>query len=92
MLTSQKLCNPLGLFGLKSFHGFLILSGRIESIACLAYYLITKMWENFYKKLFQTWQTAVKPSKKHQNILREQTKIQILVHGFLGKYTLTHCF
>ena len=28
----QKLCDHLGLFGLKSCHGFVILGGRIEPI------------------------------------------------------------
>ena len=45
---------PLGLFGLKSFHGFVILGGRIGLIACLMLYLVIKMWENIYKKPYQT--------------------------------------
>ena len=50
MLTSQKLSSPLGLFGLKSFHGFVILGERIEPITCLPFYLVIKMRENLYKK------------------------------------------
>ena len=50
---ADKLKSPLGLFGLKSFYGFVILDGRTESIACLAFYLFIKMWENLYKKLYQ---------------------------------------
>ena len=33
MLTTQKLSSPLGLIGLKSFHGFFIVGGKIEPIA-----------------------------------------------------------
>ena len=62
---------PLGLFGLKSFHGFVILGGRIERIDCLVFYLVIKMWENLYKKTYQKWQTAVKTFKKHQNVSME---------------------
>lgn len=31
-------------FGLKSFHLFVILNGRLEPFVCLLFYLATKMW------------------------------------------------
>ena len=62
---------PLGLFSLKSFHEFVILGGSIGLIACLVFYLVIKMWENIYKKPCQTWQTALKTFKNHQNVSYE---------------------
>ena len=53
VLTFQKLIKPLGLFGLKSFHEFVILDGRIEPIACLVFYLVIKMREKLFKKTYQ---------------------------------------
>ena len=89
ILTFQKLSSPLGLFGLKSFHGFVILGGRIERIDCLVFCLVIKMWENPYKKSYQKWQTAVKAFKKHQNVLTGTHKRrEKLFHRFLGEYTL----
>ena len=88
ILTSQKLCSPLCSFGLKSFHGFFILVGRIEPTTWLVFYLVIKMWENPYKKPYQTRKT-VKTCKKHQNVLTGTYKIrQILFHRFVGEYTL----
>ena len=48
------------------------------------------MWENPYKKkIYQTWQTAVKTFKQHQNVPREtHKKRQILFHRFFDEYTL----
>ena len=49
------------------------------------------MWENLYKKPFQTWSTAVKIFRKHQNVPMEtHRKRQILFHRFLvlGECTL----
>ena len=66
ILTFQKLTNPLGLFGLKSFHRFIILVGSIEPIACLVFYLVIKMCKNLYKKPYQKWQTAVNTFKMFQ--------------------------
>ena len=81
VLTSQKPVSTLGLLGLKNFHGFVILRGRIEPIACLVLYLVIKMWGNLYKKSYQTWQTAVKTFEKHQNVPRGiQKQRQILFH------------
>ena len=54
ILNYQKLRSPL--LGLTSFHGFVILV-RIEPIACLVFHLVIKMWENPYKKAYQTWKT-----------------------------------
>ena len=34
---------PLRLFALKSFHGFVIFGGRKEPIACHVFYLVIKM-------------------------------------------------
>ena len=86
-LTSQKLSSPL--LGLKSFHGFVIFGGMIEPITYLVFYLIIRMWENLYKKPYQTWRTAVKAFKKHQNVPKgTHEKKQILFHRFLGEYTL----
>ena len=83
ILTPQNLSSPLGLFTLKSFHGFVVLGGGIEPIACLVFYLVINMWENVYKKTNQNWQTAVKTFKKHQNILTgKYKKREILFHGF----------
>ena len=67
-LTFQKLSSALGLFRLKSFHGFVIRVRRIELIACLVVYLVIKMWESFYKKPYQKWQTGVKTFKKPQHV------------------------
>ena len=89
VLTSQKLVSTLGLFGLKSFHGFVIIRGRTEPTACLLLYLVTKMWGNLYKKSYQTWQTAVNTFEKHQNVpTGTQKQRQILFHRALGEETL----
>ena len=48
-LTSQKLRSPLNLFCLKSFFEFVILTERIEPIACLVFYLVIKMCKNHIK-------------------------------------------
>ena len=45
ILTSEKLSSPLGLFDLRSFHEFVILFGRMESISCVVFYLVIKVWE-----------------------------------------------
>ena len=64
----QKLHSPLGLFGLKSFHGFVILVGRIEPLACLVLCLVMKMWQNIYKKPYQTWKTVnIQKTSKFSN-------------------------
>ena len=88
-LTSQKLSSPLGLLGLKIFHGFGIIGGRIEPIVCLVFYVVIKMLENIYKNSYQNLQTAVKIFNKHQNVQTgTHTKKQTLFHRFLGEYTL----
>lgn len=66
ILTSQELCSPLGLFGLKSVHAFFILVGRITPVACLVFYLVIKVWESLYNKTYQTWKTEIKKFKIHQ--------------------------
>ena len=89
ILTSQKLRSHLGLFGLKSFHWFAILVGRIKAIACLVFYLVMKMLENLYKKPYQTRKTVVKILTKHENLpTGRHKKRQILFHRFLSEYTL----
>lgn len=45
ILISEKLSSPLGLFDLRSFHEFVILFGRMESISCVVFYLVIKVWE-----------------------------------------------
>ena len=73
----------------EKFHGFVIFGGMIEPITYLVFYLIIRMWENLYKKPYQTWRTAVKAFKKHQNVPKgTHEKKQILFHRFLGEYTL----
>ena len=63
------------LLGLTSFHGFVILVRRIEPIACLVFHLVIKMWENPYKKAYQTWKTIKtfiqKKSKCNKNSQKE---------------------
>ena len=52
ILTSQKLTNPLGLSGWKSFHGFVTLGERMVPIAFFAFYLAIKLWEVLVWKIF----------------------------------------
>ena len=72
ILTSQKLHNPLCLFGLKSFHGFIFV-WRTEPSDCLVFYLVIKIWENLYKKPYQTWKT-VKTFKKTSKCSNRNTQ------------------
>ena len=88
ILTYQKLHSPLGFFGLKSVHEFVIPVGRIKPIVCLVFYLVIKTRENLYKRPYQKWKTA-KIFKKHQNApMRTHKKRQKLFYSFLGEYTL----
>ena len=64
ILTTQKQHRPIGLFHLKSFHGFFILHGRIEPIAGLLFYLIIKMWRNLYMKAISNMANSNKTLKK----------------------------
>ena len=68
ILAPHKVSGLLGLFCLKSFHGFVLVGGRIEPYVCLVFYLVLKMRENLYKKPYRKWETAVETLKKHQNI------------------------
>ena len=77
-----KLISALGVFGLKCFHGFVVLGGRIGRISCLVFCLVIKMWKNLYEKSYQTWQKTSKCSN------RTQKKRQILFHKFLCEYML----
>ena len=52
ILTSQKLSSPLGLSGLKSFHGFVTLGGGMVPIAFLVFYLAINLWEVLVWKIF----------------------------------------
>ena len=65
ILTLQKFRSTLCLFGLKSFHGYVILVGRIKPIACLVFYLVVKMWET--RKTRKTVKTLKKKTKKCSN-------------------------
>ena len=82
ILTFLKLISALGVFGLKCFHRFVVLGGRIGRISCLVFCLVIKMWKNLYKKSYQTWQKTSKCSN------RTQKKRQILFHKFLCEYML----
>ena len=91
-MTSQKLSNPLGLFGLKSFHGFGILGilgGTIEpSLPCVLF-----GDKNVGKPLQKTISKLANSSKNIQKNIKNvptgtHKKRQILFHQFLGKYTL----
>ena len=74
---------------MKSFHGFVIVGGKIEPIAHLLLYLIIKMKENLYKKSYQKWKTAVKTFEKHQNVpTGTPKKRQISFQKFFGEYVL----
>ena len=83
ILTYQKLRSPL--LGLTSFHGFVILVRRIEPIACLVFHLVIKMWENPYKKAYQTWKTIKtfiqKKSKCNKNSQKEANIISQICRG-----------
>ena len=52
ILTSQKLSCSVGVFGLKSFHGFVILNGTSEPVTYLLFWSILKMWEVLASKIF----------------------------------------
>ena len=90
-LTSQKLNSPLGLSGLKSFHGFVILGERMVPIAFLVFYLAkvvgSSSLENLYRKPYRTWPMAVKTFKKHLNgPTGAHKKSQILLTRFIDEY------
>ena len=65
-MTSPKLSYHLHLFGLKRFHGFAILDGRMESIVGLLFSLLIKVSEVL--KTFQNLLTIT--HKKSQILLR----------------------
>ena len=52
ILTFQKLSGPLGLYGLKSLHGFVTLGGRMVPIAFFVFYLAIKLREVLVWKIF----------------------------------------
>ena len=88
-MTFKKLSNPLGLFGLKSFHGFVILGGVGEGNLLPALCLICtyKCGKIFTKDHIEHGKTAVKAFKKHQNDPTEaHKKRQMLFHKFLDEY------
>ena len=68
-----EIAQPFMLFGLKSFHGFVIFVWRTEPIDCLVFYLVLKMWGNLYKKPYQTWKT-VKTFKKTSKCSNRNTQ------------------
>ena len=84
-LNSHKLSSPLVLLGLKSFHRFVILSGKVgfELVTCLVFYLVIKIWRNLWKIPYQTWQKTAKTLKKNKKCYNK--KRQILFHRFLGE-------
>ena len=78
ILTSQKLCSPLGLFDLKSFHELVILLGRIELIYCLPCVLLGYRNEgkflqknilNMVVKIFKKYQNVPMGTHKKTNII-----------------------
>ena len=81
-LSHQKLSNSLGLFCFKSFHGLVIVGGRMERIVCPVFYLVIKIREHLYKNPYQKWQTAVKTFKNHVPTGTHKNR-QILLHRFL---------
>ena len=82
----QNLSSPLGLFGLKSFLGFVILGGRIEPIACLLFYLAIKCGKIFKKTL--KMENSSKIQKTYKCCSGTHRKRQILFDRFLGENTL----
>ena len=40
---------PFRFVCLKSFHGFVVLSRRMDPIVCLLLYMVIKVWENLYR-------------------------------------------
>ena len=89
MSTFQKLSGPLGLPGLKSFHD-LFYSWWDNGVYCFPSVLIgheivgSSSLENLYKKLYQTWSTAVKTFKNIKTLQHE--KCQILLTRFIDEY------
>ena len=70
-MTSKKLSCPLGLFGLKSFYGFVILDRCENGTYCLSSVLFghkNVSSEYLCKKLYQTWPTTVETFKEHQTV------------------------
>ena len=63
ILAFQKLRSPLVLFGLKSFHGFAILGGKIEPIACLCF-----VWSKKSGKIFQKAISNMESSSKKKTL------------------------
>ena len=84
ILTSEKLSCPLGSFGSKSFHGFVILTQRQNGTDCLSPVLFGHekgSSEYFCNKPYQTMPKAVKTFKKHQNTPKGTYKMnQILLY------------
>ena len=84
ILTSEKLSCPLGSFGSKSFHGFVILTQWQNGTDCLSPVLFGHekgSSEYFCNKPYQTMPKAVKTFKKHQNTPKRTYKMnQILLY------------
>ena len=81
ILTSQKLSGPLDFSGLKSFHSFLILGGKMMPAALLAFYLAIKLWEVLVWKIF---------TKNIQNIPLKDYRDSTKNHPKVGKSGLTN--
>ena len=84
ILTSQKLSGPFGLSDLKSFHGFLILGGRMVSIAYLLFYLAIKflevlVWKIFTKNHIENGQGQLKRPKTPKCSKADIQKDKILI-------------
>ena len=88
ILTSQELCSRLALFGLKSFHGFVILAEKIEPTAFIVFYFAIKMQENCYKKPNSSKNSSKNIKKTIKLFQPENTKGGILFHRYLSEYTV----
>ena len=76
---SQKLTCPLGLFGLKSFHGFNILVWWEDETYCLSSVLFchkngSSILEYLYKKIYRTLPTEVKRFKSIKILQQKHAK------------------
>ena len=73
-LTFKELSGHSCLLDLKISHGFFVNSRETETTACLAFYLVIRLWENFYKKAISNIGNKTKTLKKYQMFQREHRK------------------
>ena len=89
ILTSQKLSNPLSLFGLKKgFPGFVFLGCSIGTITCLVFYLVINMRKIFTKIVSNMVHSSKNIKKTSKCSNRTRKTRQILFHNFLDEHTL----